>query len=120
MSKTIKIIVGLLLLLVLISSCNLFSDPWNIKNPKMPSAPEPNDILYCEKDEDCTITTYEENSCCLSCPNVINKQGQLYLEEWYNLNCKYARTDKCATFICDGYSELKCESNKCKGIEFDN
>lgn len=89
-----------------------------VENPELPTIPKPDDILYCEKDEDCTTTIHLVDSCCtIGCGGAINTEGKLYLEEWYKLNCQDPSTYRdCLVAECCVIKGVKCENNKCTGI----
>ena len=85
--------------------------------PKEPTIPKPDDFLYCETDDDCTITGIDINSSCTHCGKAVNKEGKVFLDEWYKLNCH----KMIYSYICSQYDCIpikpKCENNMCTTFE---
>jgi len=89
-----------------------------VENPELPDIPKPDDMLYCEKDEDCNIMTdLFLDTCCFACDIPLNKEGKKYIEEWHFLNCNDpGATDECPIIECLGTSQVECIKNKCTSI----
>ena len=115
-SKKLELVIIKLMFFVLfvfvIYGCNTV--PGKVLNPKLPDTSKPVDLIYCDKDEDCTATGLRDNTCCTTCPRSINLKGKKYLEEWRKLNCaKPGSFRNCPLFECPDISIVKCENNKC-------
>ncbi|MEK6983545.1 MAG: hypothetical protein AABX33_03145 [Nanoarchaeota archaeon] len=111
-----KLIRAVLLILVtnliIVSGC---ATPTGVvKNPTLPTSPKPVDFQYCESDDDCTSTYIKENNCCFSCGTSVNIEGERYLQEWFDFNCKDIRKKEgCLDLECCGVTDIKCENNRC-------
>jgi len=87
-----NVIKGLLLVLlfinlVMVSGCNIPE-----KNIMEGIDENKLDYVYCEKDDDCVITSTKKFECCSSCfLESINKEAELEREKWREQNCKGPR-----------------------------
>mgnify|MGYP001616873326 CR=1 FL=1 len=101
-------LVVLLLTVVLVSGC--VGPP--IQEPK---PIEVKDETFCNKDEDCVITSYTYECCGAPCGGaIINKQAFEKREQWTISHCTSEDYDKCPQVNCFFVNETAvCENNKC-------
>lgn len=102
-------IIGIMILLV-VAGCKA---PGEVSNPKLPNIPKPDDMRFCQSDEDCAITFQRGDSCCSTCPYAVSKEAATYLEGWHGLNCGANSLKGCWSYECIPISNLRCENNEC-------
>lgn len=111
--KKMILILMLLSLFIVVGCSSLF--PGIVIFSKEPDAPKPSDFFYCEIDEDCGVTSYEDGGCCTGCPSSMNKVAVTYLTKWHELNCPKGIAPGCLILECPISKNIRCENNRCIG-----